>query len=63
MYKEASLMSEDLGLGTMTGEHEKPELESPNTKIHGEPPEGSPMPGIEREEEAGVKEEINPNTE
>ena len=56
-------MSEDLGLGTMTGEHEKPELESTNTKIHGEPPPGSPMPGAEREEDAEVKVEINPNTE
>ena len=58
-------MSEDLGLGTMTGEHEavKPELESPNTKIHGQPPEGAPMPGVEREETAEVKEEVNPNTE
>ena len=56
-------MSEDLGRGTMTGEHEKPEVVSPNTKIHGEPPEGSPLPGAEREEETPVKQEINPNTE
>lgn len=56
-------MSEDLGLGMMTGEHEKPELESTNTKIHGEPPPGSPLPGVEREEETEVKEEVNPNTE
>ena len=56
-------MSEDLGLGTMTGEHTKPELESPNTKIHGEVPEGSPMPGAERGEESEVKEEVKPNTE
>ena len=56
-------MGEDLGRGTMTGEHEKPELESPNTKIHGEVPEGSPMPGVEREETSEVKEETNPNTE
>ena len=57
-------MSENLGLGTMTGEHEKPEVEeSPNMKIHGQPPEGSPLPGVEREEEAEVKEEVNPNTE
>jgi hypothetical protein len=57
-------MSEDLGLGTMTGEHEKPDIESPNTKIHGEVPAGSPMPGVEREEESdGVKSEIHPNTE
>lgn len=56
-------MSEDLGHGTMTGEHEKPEIESINTKIHGEPPPGSPMPGVEREEPTEVKEELNPNTE
>ena len=56
-------MSEDLGLGTMTGEHDKPEIKSPNTKIHGEVPDGSPMPGVEREEPAKVKEEIKPNTE
>ena len=55
--------SDTLGLGTMTGEHEKPELESTNTKLHGEPPPGSPLPGVEREEPAEVKEEINPNTE
>ena len=56
-------MGENLGLGTMTGEHEKPEIESPNTKIHGEVPPASPMPGVERDETAEVKEEINPNTE
>lgn len=56
-------MAEDLGLGTMTGEHEKPEYDSTNTKIHGEPPPGSPLPGVEREEETEVKGEINPNTE
>ena len=56
-------MGENLGLGTMTGEHEKPELESTNTKIHGEPPPGSPLPGVEREEKAEVKQEVNPNTE
>jgi hypothetical protein len=56
-------MSEDLGEGTMTGEHNKPELESTNTKIHGEPPPGSPMPGVEREEPTEVKEEVSPNTE
>ena len=57
-------MSEDLGLGTMTGEHEavKPEDESPNMKIHGLP-EGSPMPGAERDEDSEVKVEVNPNTE
>ncbi len=58
-------MSEDLGLGTMTGEHEKPDITSPNTKIHGEVPEGSPMPGVEREgdDTAEIKKEVNPNTE
>ena len=56
-------MGEDLGQGTMSGEHEKPEVESTNTKLYGEPPPGSPMPGVEREENAEVKEETNPNTE
>ena len=56
-------MAEDLGQGTLTGEHEPTEVESPNTKIHGEPPEGSPMPGVERDEKTEVKEEANPNTE
>ena len=56
-------MAEDLGQGTLTGEHEPPEVESTNTKVHGEPPEGSPMPGVEREEKTEVKEEVNPNTE
>ena len=39
-------MAEDLGRGTLTGEHEVPDLTSPNTKIHGDPPEGSPLPGV-----------------
>ena len=58
-------MGEDLGQGTMTGEHEKPEFDSTNTKIHGEVPAGSPMPGVEREgdDTAEIKKEINPNTE
>jgi len=56
-------MTEDLGQETLTGGHEPTEAESPNTKIHGEPPGGSPMPGVEREEKSEVKEEVNPNTE
>jgi hypothetical protein len=56
-------MSEELGKGTETGEHEAPEVKSPNTKIHGEPPPGSPLPGVERGEDVEVKNEINPNTE
>ena len=56
-------MSEDLGKGTMTGEHAAPEVESPNTKIHGEPPAGSPLPGVESTEDEEVKKEVNPNTE
>ena len=57
-------MTEDLGGGTLTGEHQPPQkIESPNTKIHGEPPGGSPMPGAEREDESEVKSEQNPNTE
>ena len=56
-------MTEDLGQETLTGEHEPTEAESPNTKIHGEPTAGSPMPGVERKEKTEVKEEANPNTE
>ena len=56
-------MSEDLGRGTETGEPEEPEGESVSTKLQGEPPPGSPMPGVEREEGAEVKEETGPNTE
>ena len=58
-------MSEDLGSGTMTGEHEVPDLTSPNTKIHGEVPAGSPMPGAERDgdDTDEIMREINPNTE
>jgi hypothetical protein len=56
-------MSEDLDRGTTADEHEKPAQESPNTKLHGEPPPGSPMPGVEREEKTEVKQELNPNTE
>jgi hypothetical protein len=49
----------------MTGEHEIPDITSPNTKIHGEVPPGSPLPGVEREgdDTAEIKKEINPNTE
>ena len=56
-------MSKELGKGTLTGEHEAPEVKSPNTKIHGEPPACSPMPGVENPESEAVKEEVNPNTE
>jgi hypothetical protein len=56
-------MSEDLGEGTITGEHDAPKVKSPNTKIHGEVPPGSPMPGAEEPDSAEVKKEINPNTE
>jgi hypothetical protein len=49
----------------MTGEHEIPDITSPNTKIHGDVPPGSPMPGAEREgdDTDEIKKEINPNTE
>ena len=56
-------MSEEVGQATMSEAQGEPESKSPNTKIHGEPPPGSPMPGVEREEGSEVKEETNPNTE
>jgi hypothetical protein len=54
-----------LGGGTLTGEHEIPDITSPNTKIHGDVPPGSPMPGAERDgdDTDEIKKEINPNTE
>jgi hypothetical protein len=56
-------MSEHLGDGTMTGEHDPPELQSPTDKIEGQPAEGSPVPGAENPDSDEVKKEINPNTE
>ena len=57
-------MPEYEGEGTMTGEHLPPEQsESPNMKIHGEPPPGSPMPGTENPDSDTVNQEVNPNTE
>ena len=56
-------MSEELGQASVSDKQGEPESESPNTKIHGEPLPGSPMPGAEREEKNGVKEETSPNTE
>jgi hypothetical protein len=49
----------------MTGEHEAPDATSPNTKIHGDVPPGSPMPGAERDgdDTDEIKKEIKPNTE
>jgi hypothetical protein len=56
-------MSEDLGQGTVNTEKTPTEAESPNTKIHGEPPPGSPMPGTENPDSDTVTGEFNPNTE
>ena len=57
-------MSEDLGQGTLNTEKTPTtEVESPNTKIHGEPPPGSPMPGTENPDSDTVTGEFNPNTE
>ena len=57
-------MPEYPGEGTMTGEHEPAKIEdSPNMKIHGEPPPGSPLPGVENPDSETVNKEINPNTE
>ena len=36
---------------------------SPNTKLHGDPPPGSPMPGAENPDSDTVNQEVNPNTE
>ena len=45
-------------------EEQKPEPElSPDEKLEGKKPEGSPIPGAENPESAEVKKEINPNTE
>ena len=59
-------MSEDLGQGTLNTDKtlDPPtEMESPNTKIHGEPPPGSPLPGTENPDSDTVTGEFNPNTE
>jgi hypothetical protein len=56
-------MSKDLGQGTLNTEKKQEEVESPNTKIHGEPPPGSPMPGTENPDSDTVTGEFNPNTE
>lgn len=56
-------MSEKLGDGTMTDEHDESDLQSPTDKIEGQPPEGSTIPGAENPDSKEVKEEINPNTE
>jgi len=56
-------MSEDLGEGTLNTEKTLTETESPNTKIHGEPPPGSPLPGAENPDSDTVTGEFNPNTE
>ena len=56
-------MSETIGEGTMSSEKSQTEMQSPNEKIHGEPPAGSPMPGVESPESEEVKREVNPNTE
>ena len=57
-------MSEDQGQGTLNTEQaQTTEAESPNTKIHGEPPPGSPMPGAENPDSDTVTGEFNPNTE
>lgn len=44
------------------GQKPVPEL-SPDQKLEGEKPEGSPLPGAQNPESAEIKKEINPNTE
>ena len=56
-------MGDNLGDGTMTGEHKPLEIQSPTDKIEGQPPEGTPVPGVENPESQEVKEETGPNTE
>ncbi|HYE13345.1 MAG TPA: hypothetical protein VD968_02765 [Pyrinomonadaceae bacterium] len=57
-------MPEYEGEGTITGEQSPVKIEeSPNMKVHGEPPPGSPMPGAENPDSDTVNNEINPNTE
>ena len=56
-------MSEDLGQGTLNTEKKPTEVESPNLKIHGEPPPGSPLPGTENPDSDTVTGEFKPNTE
>jgi hypothetical protein len=56
-------MSEELGQGTVNTEKTLSEADSPNMKIHGEPPPGSPLPGTENPDSDTVSNETNPNTE
>ena len=56
-------MSEDVGQGTLNTEKAPTEAESPNMKIHGEPPPGSPLPGTENPDSDTVNQEVKPNTE
>ena len=56
-------MSEELGEGTVNTEKRPTEAESPNLKIHGEPPPASPLPGTENPDSDTVNNEVNPNTE
>lgn len=56
-------MSEHIGDGAMTGEHQPPDIQSPTDKIDGPLAEGSPVPGAENPESEEVKKEINPNSE
>ncbi|MDQ3805930.1 MAG: hypothetical protein M3416_19130 [Acidobacteriota bacterium] len=55
-------MSEELGQGTFNAEKLE-EPQSPNMKIHGEPPPSSPLPGTENPDSDTVNNEVNPNTE
>ncbi|MEO8433302.1 MAG: hypothetical protein ABI596_00275 [Pyrinomonadaceae bacterium] len=45
-------------------EAKKPEVElSPDEKLEGKKPGGSPIPGAQNPESAEIKKEVNPNTE
>jgi hypothetical protein len=56
-------MSENVGQGTPDTQQQPEDLPSPNTKLHGDPPAGSPLPGTENPDSDTVKGETNPNTE
>lgn len=56
-------MSQNTEQETVGKERTTVEPESPNLKIHGEPPPGSPLPGTENPDSETVNNEVNPNTE
>ena len=57
-------MSQNEKQATAMSEEQKPEVElSPDEKLEGKKPSGSPIPGAQNPESSEIKKEVNPNTE